>query len=619
MSSSRKLVLGVLGLVAVPVVLTCVNPAWLFPPPGIDSWIYLGFFRNFPEFQAEAFRKTYYGSRLSWVLPGHFVHQLLPPLAANCALHLGVHLLAVMSLFEALRHTTSKRAAFLTALFMAGHPQFLSSVGWDYVDGVGTAYYLLAWALVVRAARTSSPGPWLFGAGVGAIAAFYSNLYWLPMLGLYLPGYAVLRRRWHGKPTVTDIRNQVVQMFAGAVALTLLLGLANWCAGGSFLFYRPSINFALSSLGKKNPWAIPTSAWLPHASWLIWPACAMVGSVVHLLLRRYRPADGPAVPSGWWSVNFLLVALLFVAEALSGHPVLQLCYYTSHVMGPMMLACGTLLAAPLARLSRAAFCAAAGMVVGAAALHAAEISSLVKVEAGLPGDVGVVFNPLVSALALTLAGFVWLGFQVRGQVGVLVAIALLAIGFTQMPPSYEMVLKGLGWELSTQYRQLTNDRVGMYCRVAESGRLIEKVADVRRAEMGRHKIWFWYDMDEPLGWQHMSLTSLWLWSNSMINDDFPTWDPSIAERTELGDLVVVPSQRPDAVAKAVDGWQDAKRGLRLLDVRTVGEGDWESTLAIFVVDNRTDLQNEARVSHSAIGRAWTVAPDETEARGTNLE
>src|SRR5215471_19341269 len=92
------------ALLLLPIVVLWYQDNSLFPPPGqIDTWVYLGFFRNLVNFKRDLFAGTYYGSRLTWILPGWVVHSLLPPVAASAALHLSVLLTAVLSLFETLR------------------------------------------------------------------------------------------------------------------------------------------------------------------------------------------------------------------------------------------------------------------------------------------------------------------------------------------------------------------------------------------------------------------------------------------------------------------------------------------------------------------------------------
>jgi len=40
------------------------------------------------EYKRDLFYGVYYGSRLSWILPGFLVHSIFSPVVANCVLHL---------------------------------------------------------------------------------------------------------------------------------------------------------------------------------------------------------------------------------------------------------------------------------------------------------------------------------------------------------------------------------------------------------------------------------------------------------------------------------------------------------------------------------------------------
>src|SRR5271157_5233092 len=85
------------------------SPLWY-----ADPWFYLGYFRDLVNFKRDLFPGYYYGSRLSWVLPGYLVHLALPPLFANALMHLGAHTAAAASVFRILRSSAGARAAFLT-------------------------------------------------------------------------------------------------------------------------------------------------------------------------------------------------------------------------------------------------------------------------------------------------------------------------------------------------------------------------------------------------------------------------------------------------------------------------------------------------------------------------
>jgi hypothetical protein len=414
--------------------------------------------------------------------------------------------------------------------------------------------------MLVRAARSSFPRPWLFAAGVGAAAALYTNLVWLPLLGLLLPGYAMLCRRFHGKLVTSNLDTQLVMMFCGAATLTATLALVNRSVGGPLWFYRPSIEFAISLAGQENPWKIPLSKWYGHAYWLIWPACAAIGSVVYLAIRQLRTAaESDSLAFGWWPVNYLGFAFLFAFESWRGSPLLQFSHYVSYLIGPIMLAAGTLLASPLSRLSRPAVGAVIGLVVASAALCVLRTG----------------YAPIKVSLLCALIGFVGLGLQLPSRWFTAYFVAVLSFASALSTP----------YPIGNAGSLPHINRCSLLSNVTTAAQYIDDVTRARRAEGDRAKVWFWYDADEPFGQQHTSLASLWLWGYSLINDKYPTWSqPGYV--LAPGDLVVIPSQQPDVIARAVASWGDPKVTLRFLDARSVGKFNGQFTVTVFVLEAR---------------------------------
>ena len=168
-----------LAVLLLPLIVLWHQDNTLFTPPGyIDPWFYLGFFRDLAEFKRNLFPDLYYGSRLSWILPGYLVHSLFSPVVANCVLHLTVHSVATFSLFSILRLTAGVRSAFLTTMVFCVNPWLWAATGWDYVDGAGIAYCLLEHGAADSsrgaAAREVEPGNG--GSRVGGVDIYESLL-----------------------------------------------------------------------------------------------------------------------------------------------------------------------------------------------------------------------------------------------------------------------------------------------------------------------------------------------------------------------------------------------------------------------------------------------------------
>jgi hypothetical protein len=103
------------------------------------------------------FRDTYYSTRLPWLLPDFALHTLLPPLAANYALHLTFFYLLLLSTYALVASGANRSVAFVTTVMMALNPFLLTSFSWDYVDGAGIVYLVIALCSMERAAR-ARPG-----------------------------------------------------------------------------------------------------------------------------------------------------------------------------------------------------------------------------------------------------------------------------------------------------------------------------------------------------------------------------------------------------------------------------------------------------------------------------
>jgi len=98
--SSLRSTYYVVAILLLPLVALWRHDDPLFSPLWqSDPWFYLGYFRDLVNFKRDLFPGLYYGSRLSWILPGWLAHRILPPLFANAVLHLGVHTVATVSLF----------------------------------------------------------------------------------------------------------------------------------------------------------------------------------------------------------------------------------------------------------------------------------------------------------------------------------------------------------------------------------------------------------------------------------------------------------------------------------------------------------------------------------------
>jgi hypothetical protein len=469
-----------------------------------DPWFYLGYFRDLVNFTRDLFPGFYYGSRLSWILPGWVAHRILPPLFANAVLHLGVHTVATVSLFWILRSTAGVRAAFLTAILFSTHPWFWCATGWDHVTGAAIAYLLLGMACLAAAAEMPSRGwlPTLAGMSLtGAVIAHLFLAAFVPLVLLYYAGM-VWARRAPLKPTFI---RAALWLAAGFLVLTVpLCAINGFLIDGNFWFWSPSFRTA-SFVMHSYIW--PESIWREHrlVPWLWLPIASAAVAVVSFCRWRgvvkHRDIAGLMV-----SVQLLLAFAFMAAMQVQGVTLLGHYYYACYLFPFAFLVIGhSFWRAAKKMQARTYLVACAAVLVLAAAAWYDPASH------PAPGRLAWLIAAAFGALAASLALRKW-------PAGVFFGIA----GF--------VVLMFATYNGSNQSGRLHATRAE-YQRVMDARQRIEK----RR---GDSPILFWYDKEEPAFHEYFALNASYMAEFARISEHFPSGCP---ERADKGTMVVVSS------------------------------------------------------------------------------
>lgn len=518
---------GFLLLLVYPLLLLAISSNWIFTAVGyVDPWVYFGYFRDLIALKNDSvIGAHYYGSRLSWLLPGFVAHRFLKPESASIVLHLGVYYTAVFSLYVTLRRTVGRRAALTAALLLGGYSFFRTAAGWDYVDGAGIAYCLLTVALLSRAADGASAQISCLAAGAAAAAMVHANLVCLalcPLFGLYwlaLPRIrgAATKSAAAANPPIPAAGDALGWFLAGAALLTALLCLVNYWICGTWLFFLPSLRFAVQSAAAPNPWAELATNWLPRAKWLVLPAAmfAAVAGTSFAALRRGRVLTYGVA----FGALFAIACVLWAALEWTGAPVLQLSYYASYLLPWLFLALGAELSPLLEGLSPPAFAVA---VVACAAGFPLPLWGF-----GVWKQLAAAFGLwLPLALGALLLPALLLRMPARAALA-LALFALCACHATLAPSSH-----------SPSERHIARQS---FLRVAGAAEM------VRKSTAGADFL-FWYDRQEPGFREFLSLNSIFVWGRRTLGMDFPGLPRD--QRPQPGMILVVPSDRTDVAAQA---------------------------------------------------------------------
>jgi hypothetical protein len=571
------------GLYVVAVLLLPLLVLWhrdnvLYSPPlRTDPWFYLGYFKDLVDFKRDLFPSFHGGSRYSWILPGYLVHSLFSPVTANFILHLAVHSIAVLSLFSILRVTAGVRAAFLTAMVFSLHPWLWAATGWDYIDGPGVAYCLLALALLTRSARQPVRRGSLLWAGVALAGMLYSNLSWItiaPLLPLY---YIAMVWAWHRTPMIRSLAAVCLWSGAGFGIVTVAFSGVNYLLDGSFWYLRTTIETARSLAAN---WRYSTSIWENGrlGPWLWFGVVAGIAAVL-LLPSRLRKGAIRHTAAGVLFSALLFVTVAFMAyQQYRGIAVLGQYFYASHLLPFVFLVIGTSFWPAAEAMPPRAYvltCCATAVVFGAIWYHA-EQWRLPARETALAGA-----GALAMALVLR-----------RRQTGTLLAMAGFAV---------------LTAGVVTEAVRLHGTRAE-YERVMHARERIESV---------RHggAVWFWFNESDPDSPDYFALNNTYMAESRRLGTAFPQYGCDV--KLETGALVVVSSRdgRAPETASGVlrDCWHAYGMKPVVEEVDHFQPGGRPYAVAMIGAEADSSLRHSLRPVFDSTGKASLQIVEESDA------
>jgi hypothetical protein len=528
-----------LALALLPWLVLAVVSAWIYNPlNGIDYWIYFGYFLNYPRYVAELFPNRYYGSRLPWVLPGYLLHLFLNPKTARYILHLSFYYAALFSLYGLLRRSVGARVALLTAVLFGTHSFVLAAIGWDYVDGAGITYDLLALLCISVAVAAPHPRYWILASGAAAAAMFYCNAFLISFVPFLPAFYLYQQHQGLSQDTLRIALRFALWFTCGALLVTVFLGAVNYRVGGSFWFYGPSLRFVVASSSKPNEFFIPGWSWTAAANWLALPLTTALGSTFCVLLSLIRRTFAKRDLRLFFLLQFLASSGIFIVWHIAGGLGLEAYYYTSYLLPSAFLAIGCMFTLHFERWQAWSYWLFLAVV------------TLALVASLALGPIGVITQ-------VRRIGWVWM------SIGAGICFALNAYLRNRWQFSL-LILCGL-WMCQASFGQFDSkesaQRAAELSRVAESAKL---VGEHTREDPLR----FWYDAAEPLGSEFNAINStfLWRWApEAIINRNLTAIAPESSLQPGVEGVIL--SSRDDAL-------QQANRALNEmhLQARTFGTG-----------------------------------------------
>jgi len=337
---------------AVLVVLTSATAAvyvWtkapLYNPFGtIDPWLYTALWTNFDQIY-ESFPRTYYISRVPWIVPGYALNEIFDARTASLVLHTAFFLGGGVLFYVLCRRWLGVAAAAIGYVALIGCQMYFNAHRWDYQEGAVLTYMIGAYAFSL--VRTNAP--LLRAASLGLGGAFAAAMVTTRIIdGAYLVGLPLLYLAVSaGLPWSAWLRRfarDVAAFAVGAAALIVACGLFARANGEEFLYFMPQVRVVQMTSGGYNQ--IPVDRWLPFAPYFWVPLFVIAFAALVLAVGPKHDRLARRVLLGavaWLTVDFAAFAAW---QFLGDGWLFNLGYYFSSFLVPTLF-CLTAAAAVL--------------------------------------------------------------------------------------------------------------------------------------------------------------------------------------------------------------------------------------------------------------------------------
>ena len=398
-------------VLAVPVALYLVNPAWLYTPPGwLDSWVPVGLGLNYTD--PTIANADYKISRLPWNLLEFIVRHSLRENLAQIVLQFSLIAASVAAAARIGRMLLQPLGGYVLMLMMAAFPLVTAAAfrgGSDYQNALAFPLFLTVLATLssITAGNGRRVGLWV---GVAMSSLLCVDTMYVQMLPyVVLLTAAVMTVRGMGP---RELRSLVKWVILGGGACVASLMVVHAAVGRGFFFFLPEWRFVLSMLGNsaKDVWWQPLDAaalrGAPHLAFLFVSGAVALVEVVWLAALDQQ-ADARRVQLAIHG-GFLIELAIWTGWQLFGHHTTLLPVYFAHPLyGPACLSIAAVVSRHVGavdrRLARGAMIALP-LTCFVALVGSAQLLAGVRARDGAPFAVSaLMLLALYGAMALVRA------------------------------------------------------------------------------------------------------------------------------------------------------------------------------------------------------------------------
>lgn len=536
-------------LLVLPFLALSINNNWIYTSlSSIDAWVYHGFFHD-PIGYAEVFPGTYYGARLSWIIPGFLAYMLFPAIAANFVLHLAFYYLAVFSLFFTLQAALHRRIALVISVIGGSYSYFLLAIGWDYIDGAGIAYCLFSICMLTYAGLGQRWRSCLSLAGFACASMVFTNVFWGPFCLLFPVHFLVVNNNY-GRKSLFSI---VFYFVLGIIGCTLFYGLiSRFLLHGEFLFFMPQFDYGLNNVNAQNPWKADIPKWLPQAYWLFFPALLLACCAVRLLILKKSPRV-----AGWtpflklFLYSYLIVASLMCFFDFWGLPRLQLFYYSSYMIPWMYLAAAALLTNFTAKLSSSNFALFMLALLASQLMPLGQYVRMHFIQSNGYSNPYLLWLAFALVTLFTLAPLLFASRypQVLGNLSIVACILVLGVWNGRLSPF---------------------DAPIHFASSKDAFEAVQETIQYLRQVDPKHESLFWYNRDENVVYN--GINSSFLFAYRIVGPKFPAIMGNPNEKLRSGRLITLLAKDMQTLKLAEEELRKHGWAARVISQKSIHQG-----------------------------------------------
>jgi hypothetical protein len=333
-----------------PVFLWLISDRWMFLSVQywFDPWGFLGMYLDYEYLSS--LNQSYGMTRLPSIILHFFAYKFFDTYWAVVTTTLLKFYLCIIPLYWSLCELTKNRFTSLISVFLLSFfPYFLSSLGWNYVDGFGIAFISLATAFLIAACTKENWRLWLFLAGFCQAYMVFNYLFVVVFALVQVMVFIAYNQTHEKKPLFP------CSLFfgMGAFFATASLSSFSYYFNGTILFFWPQIEAALhlTSLahvvsGKDSVWYMPFNQWVRKSTFLFLTVFSLILSIFYFAERfkafRQNLTDIFSLPN-LIILQFLVTFAIYVAQDCLGLHMLQNFFVACYLLPFAVLTLGIIL------------------------------------------------------------------------------------------------------------------------------------------------------------------------------------------------------------------------------------------------------------------------------------